>query len=185
VSKHDSGTISASRSARECNEGERYTADENKKRNIQLESRLMALGYGVTSIRGTYIEGYGSDNEKEVKEQSFIVVDMKDKGTLKEDLIKLGTMFEQDSITFSKPDGDYYLISTNRCPNGYPGNGQIGKEVKLGKPMFGKKGMFHSKIKGRPFVFEQVVSSNVIMLTDDYPTHIRSILEFAKQDIVK
>ena len=169
--EHDSGTISAFRSAKDCNQGEPYSKKENLQRNAKLKAKLLNLGYGVTKIKGTYIENYGSDNEKEVKEDSFIVVDLKDTGKLEKDLRKLGEEFEQDSITFQKKDGDYYLIGTNNCPDGYPGKG---KKIKLGKPMYGKSGEFHSKINGRPFVFESV-ESNLKKLTDFYPTEIRSI----------
>ena len=140
-----------------------------------LKSKLMSMGYGVTAIKGTYIENYGSSNAREVSEESFLVVDLKDKGTLKKDLIKLGEMFEQDSITYSLPSGEYYLISTNKCPDGYPGNGRIGVEVKLGKPLFGEKGEFHSKVNGRPFVFEGAYFDRVVTLLDHYPTEIRGI----------
>jgi hypothetical protein len=173
ATEHETGTITAFRYAKECGEGEKYTKSENKKRNVALKAKLMALGYGVTSIAGTYIENFKSDNEIEVKEDSFLVVDLKDAGNLKKDLVKLGTMFEQDSITFSKPSGEYVLISTNKCPKGYPGEGRIGVEVKLGKPLFGKKGEFHSKVNGRPFVFESI-KNRLIKLTDYPPTEIRS-----------
>ena len=91
------------------------------------------------------------------------MVDLKDTGKLKKDLIELGKMFEQDSITFAKANGDYYLISTNKCPEGYPGEGKIGVEVKLGKPQFGKANKdtekFFSKIRGRGFVFKSLGES--------------------------
>lgn len=185
VTKHDSGTISASRFARDCGDGERYTSDENKRRSVILESKLKVMGYSVTAIRGTYVENYGSSNEIEVKEQSYIVVDINDKGTLKYDLIKLGIMFDQDSITFSKINGDYYLISTNTCPKGHPGKGRIGVEQKLGKPFFGNKGEFHSKINGRPFVFEEVIWWGPQTIVEDHPTHIRSIVAFSKYEVPK
>ena len=179
---NDTGTISAFRSASNCNEGEEYTKAQNKKNSKLLKSKLLSLGYGVTRIAGTYIENYKSSNEIEVKEESYLVVDLKDSGNLKKDLIKLGQEFEQDSITFQKNNGgDYYLISSNKCENGYPGNGKVGVEIKLGKPLFGKDGEFHSKINGRPFVFE-TVQSNFKQLTDFYPTEIRSIKENAKLD---
>jgi hypothetical protein len=169
--EHDSGTISAFRSAKDCNEGEPYTKKENLQRSAKLKAKLLSLGYGVTKIQGTYIENYGSNDEREVKEESFIVVDLKDTGHLERDLRILGEEFEQDSITYQEKDGDYYLIGTNRCPNGYPG---YGKKIKLGKPIYGKSGEFHSKIRGRPFVFESI-ESNLKELTDFYPTEIRSI----------
>jgi len=169
--EHDSGTISAFRSAKDCNDGEPYTIKENLQRSAKLKAKLLSLGYGVTKIKGTYIENYGSNDEREVKEDSFIVVDLKDTGNLEKDLRKLGEEFEQDSITYQEKDGPYYLIGTNKCPNGYPG---YGKKIKLGKPIYGKSGEFHSKINGRPFVFERVVT-DLKSLTDFYPTEIRSI----------
>lgn len=180
--EHDSGTISAYRNARDCGDGVKYTNTEKNQRNTILASKLKAMGYGITKVKGTYIENYGSDNEIPVKEESFLVVDLKDGGTLKQDLMKLGEMFEQDSITYSKASGEYYLISTNRCPNGYPGFGKIGVEVKLGKSMFGKKGEFYSKVNGRPFIFESIQNRLAILL-DHTPTEIRSIKCFSEQKV--
>ena len=165
--KHQTGTISAFRYAPDCGEGTPYTLEENKKRNAKLKALLLKNGYGVTKIDGTYIENYGTPEAREVDEESFFVVDLKDKGNLKKDLIKFGKMFEQDSITFAEPNGEYYLISSNECPNGYPGEGKIGVEEKLGKPEFGKASkntdMFFSKIRGRGFVFKGL-SENLITL---------------------
>ena len=47
------------------------------------------MGYGITKVSGIYIENYGSDNEIKIKEESFIVFDIKNKKQLKTDLIKL------------------------------------------------------------------------------------------------
>ena len=177
--EHDSGTISAFRSAKDCNQGEKYSKKENLDRSAKLKAKLLKLGYGVTKIKGTYIENYGSKNEKEVKEDSYIVVDIKDTGNLERDLRKLGEEFEQDSITFQEKDGNYYLIGTNKCPEGYPG---YGKKLKLGKSIFGKSGEFHSKINGRPFVFESI-TGELVKLTDFYPTEIRSLKLLADSKI--
>lgn len=150
----DSGTITAFR-------GE-YSKKENLARNAELKAALLGAGYSVTSIDGVYIENYGSANEKPVKEKSFIVFDHKKTGKLKADLKRLGLRYDQDSITFnSVSDGNYYLIGTSKRDDSYPG---FGKEIKLGKPMFGKSGEFHSSVKGRPFVFEET-------LTEEYNPH--------------
>lgn len=180
VTEHDSGTITAFRYGSDCGEGQRHTTSENRQRNGQLKSKLLSMGYGVTAINGVYIENYGTATARPVKEESFIVVDLKDTGNLKRDLIKLGNYFEQDSITYSKPNGEYYLISTNDCPHGYPGNGSVGKEVRLGKPLFGKSGEFHSTVRGRPFVFEGI-NPNLSILTDYPITEIRSFIMNAKK----
>ena len=177
--EHDSGTITAYRSARDCGEGKPYTKQENKKRNEILRSKLLNLGYGITKIKGTYIENYGSDNEIHVKEESYLVIDIKNSKKLKRDLMRLGEEFEQDSITYSKPSGEYYLIGTNKCPNGYPG---YHREEKLGKSMFGKSGEFYSRVNGRPFVFESI-QNRIREMFDHTPTEIRSVKYFSEQKV--
>jgi len=179
VSEHDSGTISAERSREGCSDGDRITKATNNKNSSKLKSKLLSMGYGVTKVMGTYIENYGSNNEIPVKEVAFVVIDLKDTGKLKSDLIKLGTYFNQDSITFSKPSGAYFLISTNTCPDGYPGKGSIGKSVKLGKSFFGKSGQFYSSINGRPFTFESV-DRNLDTILSYSISEIRSIKHLAE-----
>ena len=173
--EHDSGTISAFRYAKNCGEGELFSKDENKKNSAKLKALLLSNGYGVTKIQGVYIENYGTDKAVEVHEESYIVIDIKNSGNLKKDLKKLGLLFEQDSITYSTKEGVYYLIGTNKCPNGYPG---YNKEIILGKPLFGKDGEFHSKVNGRPFVFKK--ADEFVQLSDYSVTEIRSIKELTK-----
>ena len=76
--EHDSGTVSAFRSNTDCGEGRKITMKENTDSNHQLKLTLLGLGYGVTAIKGTYIENYGSVNENEVREDAYLVVDLKD-----------------------------------------------------------------------------------------------------------
>jgi len=176
--KHESGTISAFRYAEDCGLGNIYSKSENMKRSSILKAKLLKLGYGVTKIDGTYIENYNTPNAIEVKEVSYIVVDINDLGSLEDDLKRLAFEFEQDSITFSLPNGEYYLIGTNKCEDSYPG---YNKTIKLGKPLFGKDGEFHSKVNGRPFVFESIDRFSTIK---DYSiSEIRSLSELSKREI--
>lgn len=92
--KHDSGTISAFR--------HNFSKSENLSRSYRLKNILESKGYSVTKIDGVYIENYKSKNEKEVHEESYIVIDINDKGDLETVLRKLGEQFLQDSITFTK-----------------------------------------------------------------------------------
>ena len=180
--EHDSGVITAYRSARDCGEGEKFTNTDNKKNNKILKAKLLRLGYGVTAIKGFYKENYGSENEIDVNEESFIVVDLKDKGDLKKELVKLGLEFEQDSIGYSTKGGkNFTLVGSNKCPDGYPG---WGKEEKVGKGIFGKDGEFYSRVNGRPFIFAE---SNGLVETilGFYPTEIRSIKALAEEAIIK
>ena len=182
--KFDAGTISAFRSARDCNDGDNYSLADNKKNSSILKAKLLKAGYGVTAIDGVYIENYNTPKAIEVKEESYLVVDLKNTGNLKKDLIEFGKEFEQDSIAYQNAKtNEYYLISSNTCPNGYPGNGTIGVEIKLGKPIFGKDGEFHSKVNGRPFVFTEI-KNDVKCLTDFLPTEIRSIIALAESEVI-
>lgn len=143
--KHDSGTISAFR--------HNFSKSENLSRSHRLKTILENKGYSVTKIDGVYIENYKSNNEKEVHEESYIVIDINDKGDLETVLRKLGEQFLQDSITFTKKGGNYELIGTTPYKGEnepWPGNG---KREQLGKPMMGEGGEFYSSIRNRPFKF--------------------------------
>ena len=87
VTEHDSGTITAFRHSRNCGEGKIYSLGENKAKNQKLKAQLLSKGFGVTSIDGVYIENFGTDKAIEVKEESFIVIDLQDSGDLKKTLI--------------------------------------------------------------------------------------------------
>ena len=149
MQEHDSGTITAFRYAKECGEGERYSKKENLQRNKSLKAKLQAKGYGITIVKGSYIENYNSPEAIEVGEQVFLVVDLRDKGKLEKDLREFGEEFEQDSVLFIPKGGaGGELIGTNNCPNGYPG---YNKRVSLTKTIFGKNGEFFTRVNGRPF----------------------------------
>lgn len=166
--KHDFGAITAFRYAEDCGSGRKYSKKENLQRNKSLLAKLRAKGYGVTSIKGSYIENYGSSNAKEVGENSFLVIDLQDKKSLRKDLLALGKEFEQDSIIFGKANGDAILIGTNKCKDGYPG---YRKEVKQGGAIFGKSGEFLSRVKGRPFIFSEDVKIKEPAVSK-YPTEL-------------
>ena len=169
-SNHDTGAITAFRYAEDCGEGEILTMKEKRSRNGVLKSKLLKRGYGVTKIKGSWFEN--GDIEK--GEMSWFVVDLKDSGKLKRDLVELGEFFEQDSIAYATNGNAYYMISTNKCENSSPGFGRIGVEKYWGSPKFGKTGKEgFSKIGGRPFVFEKVVSFDVKQ--NYHPTERRSI----------
>ena len=175
--KHDYGTITAFRYAPDCGTGEPYTLAQNQARNKSLLSKLRAQGYSVTSIAGSYIENYGTPQAREVAENSYLVVDIQDRGTLEADLLALGEEFEQDSIIFGSADGDGALIGTNNCPDGYPG---YHNKAVQGGAIFGKSGQFMSRVNGRPFVFAEgteVVYHGVAK----YPTELRGLVETAKR----
>jgi hypothetical protein len=146
--EHDIGTITAFR--------DKHTKAENKQRNKSLKVKLLHMGYGVTAVKGTYIEKYNSPEAVEVSEDVFLVVDLKDSGRLVRDLKALGANFDQDSILYIKKGGTSgELIGTNA--DGYPG---LNKKIVLKGALFGASGEFFTKVNGRPFTLKEEVVSN-------------------------
>lgn len=87
-----------------------YSKKENLKRNLELKSVLLKLGYGVTRIAGSYLEG-GKD---ESQEESFLVVNLNDDPDFKNKIFKLSEYYNQDSFLYkSKDSDDAFLIGTN------------------------------------------------------------------------
>ena len=182
ISKHDYGTISGFRSARDCNQGEKYTRKEKLQRNKSIVTRLQAKGYSVTKIQGAYIEGYGTKDAKEVRENSFLIVDIKDGGKLESDLRKLGIEFEQDSILFGKAGKPAELIGTNKCESGWPG---WNKRVLAGRGVFGRDGEFFSKVNDRPFVFKESTEASLKfyeIASPKLPSDFRSVIMSSRSD---
>ena len=188
---HDYGTITAFRSARDCGKGKPYTKKENLQRNTSLLAKLRAKGYGVTAIKGSYIENYGSEDPEyppiEGGENSFFVADLQDKGRLKKDLLALGEEFEQDTVIFGKAASVASLHGSNKCP----GNTFSGKTVKQGGALFGHKagtfGAFLSRVRGRPFVFAKLSDRKDLEKTEEYgvckfPTELRGPVTIANMD---
>ena len=155
MQKHDSGTITAFRNE--------YTKGQNKARNRTLLAKLMMKNYSVTKVKGTYIENFKTPEAKEVGENVFLVIDIKDKGDLKSFLVKLGEEFEQDSILFVlKGGGNGLLIGTNNSK--FPG---YHNKISLKNPIFGEDGEFFTRVNGRPFMLKEesddVIYPNSIM----------------------
>lgn len=164
VSAHSAGALTAFR-------GE-FTREENRARNKQLLAALLAKGFSVTSVKGSYIENFGHKTQKEVGEESFFVINRKhdgdDGGELEKVLIQLGKRFDQDSILTIR-GGEGTLVGTSDRDNAFPG---MGVRHKVGSAKFGKAaGEFFSRVKGRQFAFESIDSISEC----EYPTTINGI----------
>jgi len=146
--KYAVGAVTAERGGR--------SRAENKANNKKVLAYLLDKGYSVIKVKGSYMENFGSEDEREVGEESFFVanhkVDGDDGGELERDLIKLGRLYDQDSI-LSVPFGKKgYLYGTSKRSNAFPDYNQ--KHV-VGKPVFGDaKGQFFSRVRGRKFAVE-------------------------------
>jgi hypothetical protein len=120
----------------------------NKGRNKDIKSCLLYMGYGVTKVKGTYIENYMEENSIEVNEDSFFVVNLENKTNFIENIIKLGVNFCQDSVLILDK-GNNYLYGTNNVD--FPG---IDNKFSVGKFKPGFNGEFMTKVSNRPFILE-------------------------------
>ena len=65
----------------------------NLKRNRDLKAALLSSGYGVTKVKGTYVENFMEDNAVEVKEDSLFVVNRSDDQGFIDNVTNLGKKF--------------------------------------------------------------------------------------------
>ena len=96
-------------------EASTYTYKENVARNAKLYAILMGFNYGITRIDGTFIEGFGTAGlEKEVDEDTFFVVNLRDATDFIQNIINLGKHFCQDSVLIKEKGTEgAYLYGTN------------------------------------------------------------------------
>jgi hypothetical protein len=149
MEKYETGIITAFRYAEDCGNGKKYSRHENKQRNRSLLAKLRNMGYGVTAVQGTWINNAGLKSA----ETSYFVVDIENIGKLKNNLIELGTEFDQDAILWIPKGGkNAEMIATNQCENGFPGP----NKVKIFSGVyFGDKGTVFTRVGDRPFIFKE------------------------------
>lgn len=131
-----------------------FNRRENLQRNRSLKAKLLAAGMNVTPVKGHYPENKGSADERDVREESFFVVNPKegdDGGQLESVLKALGAEFDQDSV-FSKPyGGKGGLIGTSKRENAWP---EFGTSHGFDNFKPGSTSDFMTTVKNRPFTFE-------------------------------
>jgi hypothetical protein len=155
-----------------------YGQDENQKRTDQLRNEIRSLGYGFVKMKGSYIEGMGTSEQKEVHEDVFFIAskamkedevpnheefNKQNNANFKKDMESLGNKFDQEAIIF-KPYGEskaYILGTTDVNENGepvWPGKGVMSIAGDTGDLKAGKSGTFHTMLwkNKRKFVFESV-----------------------------
>ena len=64
--------------------------EENMKRNKELKAALLGSKFGLTPVKGSYIENFLQDNAVEVKESSFFVVNLNNDPNFFDIIVKLG-----------------------------------------------------------------------------------------------
>ena len=124
------------------------TRQANILRNRDLKATLLDRGYGVTAVKGSYIENFRTLLAKEVLEDSLFAVNLKDDPNFFSTVETLGKKFCQDSVLMIPQGGKgVYLVGTNNSD--YPG---LGNKETVGDLKFGEEGSeFGTRVGGRPF----------------------------------
>ena len=134
--KNDAAIMSASRN--------KYNYKENKVRNTELIKKLTNRGYQITDLKGIYIENYGTDDAKEVLEDSYLIVNISKYPKFSDYIIDLGKEYDQDCVMFITHSGNRgYLYGTNGAE--FPGLDNI---EELGRLKIASDGEFYSKKSG-------------------------------------
>lgn len=215
LSKYHCATISACRSYRreaysifrdKLNQGKKLweipdsdvylvSKKENKLRNTDLGNRLHRAGnyIGITQIQGVFHE---QGAKKPSLEASFIVFS-DDFNNLKESILKLGTLYEQDSVCIVEKQAlsgaeyktspkdinaysDYPLYAPVRKFKGI----EAGDSSNYYEKNEDKMEAFFSSIKGRPFRFSVIKASEFYLKGKQflYPHIQASQYRFIKGD---
>lgn len=125
--------------------------DKNMENNRELKATLLEKQYGVTKVKGSYIENFMQKNSIEVQEESLFVVNLSDDPEFVDTIIELGKRYCQDSVLIIPQGGsDAYLHGTNNAE--YPG---LDKKQTVGDFKAGNEEQYMTKVSGRPFTFKE------------------------------
>lgn len=143
-----------------------HTAEENHKRNKELEHDIRKAGHGFIHVKGRYVENHGTPQAKHVDEHSYMVIGKKgdDGGHLKSFLKKHGEKYGQDSVLHKGHDEEHATLHGTK-EGGWPGHG---KTHNVGKFHPNRAGEFHSVMRGkgnRTFAFNE----------SEIPLHVEEI----------
>jgi hypothetical protein len=87
-----------------------YDLSENLKRNRALAADIRAAGYGFVFVEGHWIENQGTNNERNVEEDSLLVnAPAADFSKFRDTILQLGAKFEQEAVIIKSPSGDSNL----------------------------------------------------------------------------
>jgi len=157
ILEHDTAIISAYRNdifdREKCTDNAIVAeeGDENILRSRDLKATLLANGYGVTKVRGTYIEDFDTLQAVEVGENSLFVVNIRDEPSFSEAIVDLGEKFCQDSVLLIPRGGrDAFLRGTNNSE--FPG---YHNDITVGSLKMGQEEEFMTRVGGRPFTFTE------------------------------
>ena len=138
-------------------EGKEYSKKENIERNRDLYAFLLQKGYGVTKVKGSYIENFNTPKAMEVSEDVYFVINNTNDPEFFGTIIKLGKYFCQDSVLLKPKEGKAYLYGTNNSE--FPG---LDQKFDLGEFKGGLESEFMTRIgkSKRPFVYAEDFNVN-------------------------
>jgi len=140
------------------------TTPNNKLYNSWLKSYLLKKGYGVTAVDGNYVENYDDDEKPNIEwpEASYFVVNLEDDPGFFDTVSLLGQLFCQDSILLVPKGGKKAFLKGTSDNFEYGG---IGAVRVLGDFKGGREAQAHSKIRNRPFIYEEASSDAYLLET--------------------
>lgn len=144
IQEYESAIISAFRNE--------YSNKENYERSRKLKAQLLSQGYGVTKIKGSYIENFDTPEAIEVVEQSLFVSNRSDDSGFKNNISNLGKEYEQDSVLFIPKGGKNAFLYGTRESNDFP---PLDQAIEVGNIKMGEESEFMSRVGGRPFIFKE------------------------------
>lgn len=132
------------------------TEEENAKRTDQLAKDIRSNGLGYIRILGGYIENKGTDDEKDVTEESFFVPKNKDMND--EDFfniaIELCKKYNQDSVLISLPKyTDFGYYDKNGNFDFSPGDKFIANDKNIGEYF---SALVYGPRSGKKFAFSEL-----------------------------
>lgn len=168
--EHDSAILSAFRNE--------YSNKENYERSRELKAQLLSAGYGVTKTDGSYVENFDTPEAIEVAEQSLFISNRGGAADFINEIARLGEEYEQDSVLIIPEGGqDAYLLGT-RQGNDFP---PFGQQINVGNVKMGEEAEFMSRVKGRPFVFDEPVVETYGKLSKNSKWAVKKLVERAKK----
>jgi hypothetical protein len=135
------------------------TAEDNQRspkatnmlRNRDLKAALLSMRYGVTKVKGSYIEDFDTPQAIEVRENSMLVVNLEEDPNFISNITMLGKKFCQDSVLIIPKGGQgAYLHGTNNSE--FPG---LDQKVEVGSLKMGAEDEFMTRVDNRPFTFNE------------------------------
>lgn len=154
-------------------EDKEYSKKENIDRNKDLYAYLIRNGYGVTKVKGSYIENFNTPKAMEVTEDVFFVINSISDPNFFDTIIKLGKVFCQDSVLLKPKNEKAFLYGTNKSD--FPG---LDQKYDLGEFKGGMESEFMTKVgkSKRPFVFAEDYNVNSRKIILDRSERVKRLL---------